>query len=277
MAKTRNWDYARAVTTACSYLKVRTLDEAGRRADAEREEAQEDERMLRGLISTGSGGGDEEVLDTRRNFDRLSAVLDLKGGEPLAIRALGALLLHLQTTIFQLEPGGLVPVQALERFDLNRYVRLDSNAFSSLQVVGAPVLFFKTYMHKGSYARSSTRHIHAHNTNQIFAEERHPNVISGRGRSKEGFSLFALLDQTRSRPGRACLREWMLRPLRQPEAIVRRQRAIDLLVQVCVAGLLYDSLCSSTGISISHCPPQNRARRARRCRTCGASSPRSPT
>lgn len=67
---------------------------------------------------------------------------------------------------------------------------------------------------------------------QIFQEERHPNVISGRGRSKEGFSLFALLDQTHSRPGRACLREWMLRPLRCPEDIVRRQRVVDLLMQV---------------------------------------------
>lgn len=127
---------------------MRALDEAGRAADTEREEAQEDERMLQGLISSdllparggGGGGGmgadghDGGVLDTRRNFDRLSAVLDLKGGEPLAVRALGALLVHLQATTFQLEPGGLVPVQALERFDLNRYVRLDANAFSSLQV-----------------------------------------------------------------------------------------------------------------------------------------------
>lgn len=95
--------------------------------------------MLRGLISSssptpGGGGWEEGAMDTRRNFDRLSAVIDLKGGEPLAVRALGALLLHLQTTVFQLEPGGVVPVQALERFDLNRYVRLDANAFASLQV-----------------------------------------------------------------------------------------------------------------------------------------------
>lgn len=152
VAKTRNWDYARAVATACSSLRVRALEEAGRSADEERELAQEDERMLRGLISAsalsptgggglgpGAGGGADmmgagDVLDKRRNFDRLSAVLDLKGGEPLAVRALGALLLHLQTTTFQLEPGGLVAVQTLERFDLSRYVRLDSNAFSSLQV-----------------------------------------------------------------------------------------------------------------------------------------------
>lgn len=153
VAKTRNWDYARAIATACSSLRVRALEEADRSANQERELAQEDERMLRGLISAsalsptrgggglgpGAGGGADmmgggDVLDKRRNFDRLSAVLDLKGGEPLAVRALGALLLHLQTTTFQLEPGGLVAVQTLERFDLNRYVRLDSNAFSSLQV-----------------------------------------------------------------------------------------------------------------------------------------------
>jgi DNA mismatch repair ATPase MutS len=32
---------------------------------------------------------------------------------------------------------------------------------------------------------------------QIFREEKHPNVISGRGRSKEGFSLFSILDRTK--------------------------------------------------------------------------------
>lgn len=204
--------------------------------------------MLRGLISTsalspmggGAGGAgtaimaDGDVLDKRRNFDRLSAVLDLKGGEPLAVRALGALLHHLQTTTFQLEPGGLVPVQTLERFDLNRYVRLDSNAFSSLQV---HIYVHTCTIHLSAPTPTPTPNHITTNTQQIFHEERHPNVISGKGRSKEGFSLYALLDQTHSRPGRACLREWMLRPLRQPEAIVRRQRVVDLLMQVRVCGL----------------------------------------
>ena len=48
----------------------------------------------------------------------------------------------------------------LQRVDLARFVRLDANALYSLS---------------------------------IFQEESHPNVVSGKGRAKEGFSLFALM------------------------------------------------------------------------------------
>lgn len=50
---------------------------------------------------------------------------------------------------------------------------------------------------------------------QIFSKEIHPSLIKGTGRSKEGFSLFAYLDQTRSIGGRRVLKEWMMRPSRE--------------------------------------------------------------
>ncbi|CAN0375403.1 unnamed protein product [Laminaria digitata] len=56
-----------------------------------------------------------------------------------------------------------------------------------------------------------------------MAEEFHPNVLSGKGRSKEGFSIFGLFDRTRSASGRRCLKEWMLKPLHDIEAIRIRQ------------------------------------------------------
>ena len=44
---------------------------------------------------------------------------------------------------------------------------------------------------------------------QIFQEDIHPNVIKGKGKAKEGFSLFCLFDRTHSQNGRVRLREWM--------------------------------------------------------------------
>ncbi len=194
VVKARSWDYRRSINQLCACLEVRELAEASRAAE---EEDREDDLMLRSLISTTGGGYGGGGLDARRNYDRLSAVVDFTA-EPLLVKALGALLTHLQSSTFQLELGGRVPVRGLRRFDLGSFVRLDSNTLSSLH---------------------------------IFLHEKHPNVISGRGQSKEGFSIFALLDQTRSRPGRKCLKEWMLKPLRSVDRIVQRQLVVELLMQ----------------------------------------------
>lgn len=48
------------------------------------------------------------------------------------------------------------------------------------------------------------------------------------GRSKEGFSVFGLFDQTKSASGRRCLKEWMLKPLHDIAAISARQVRIGL-------------------------------------------------
>eukprot|EP00904_Undaria_pinnatifida_P009103 jgi/Undpi1/5322/HiC_scaffold_2.g00603.m1 len=64
-----------------------------------------------------------------------------------------------------------------------------------------------------------------------MAEEFHPNVLSGKGRSKEGFSIFGLFDRTRSASGRRSLKEWMLKPLHDIDAIRVRQDCIEVLMQ----------------------------------------------
>lgn len=65
----------------------------------------------------------------------------------------------------------------------------------------------------------------------IFSTEHHPLVAAkGSGNAKEGFSLFSLLDRTGSRAGRTKLREWMLKPLMNVEAITKRQDGVELFL-----------------------------------------------
>jgi DNA mismatch repair protein MSH5 len=203
--KARDWDTRRAVSQLCHCLDVRQLAKGPHSRNRENAMYLKNERLATSseavsslffMDDKGSRQGRDEGLDPRRNYDRLSCVIDFMS-ESLLVKALGALLVHLQCTTFQLEIGGRVTVQTLERFDLGSFVHLDSNALTSLQ---------------------------------IFHEEKHPNVISGRGKAKEGFSLFALLDQTHSLPGRKCLKEWMLRPLRSVRGIRERQNMVELLL-----------------------------------------------
>ena len=65
----------------------------------------------------------------------------------------------------------------------------------------------------------------------VFSTEYHPLAIAkGTGNAKEGSSLFSLLDRTKSRSGRERLKEWMLKPLVDLNAIQRRQNGVDLFL-----------------------------------------------
>jgi len=65
----------------------------------------------------------------------------------------------------------------------------------------------------------------------IFVEETHPSKIKGTGRSKEGFSVFGLIDRTVTTQGRRVLRQWMFRPLKDPVAIGERLDSVQFLVE----------------------------------------------
>ena len=110
---------------------------------------------------------------------------------------MGALLNYLSAHLFNMDDGNVViaGVKPLPNLSL---CRIDTNSFLALQ---------------------------------IFAQEHHPNVIKGVGRSKEGFSLFGLFDRTKSLPGRQCLRQWMLAPFCDRERILRRQDGVALIVR----------------------------------------------
>mmetsp|Transcript_10628 Transcript_10628/g.40026 ORF Transcript_10628/g.40026 Transcript_10628/m.40026 type:complete len:827 (-) Transcript_10628:426-2906(-) len=67
---------------------------------------------------------------------------------------------------------------------------------------------------------------------QIFSKDAHPNLLSGTGRAKEGYSLFALLDRTVTLPGRRCLRSWMQRPLLDGSQIQERLDAVEVFASI---------------------------------------------
>ena len=137
------------------------------------------------------------------NFHSLSSMIDLDS--PTLVRALGSLLVYLRNTAFRLEEGFTVTINNLRRCAaLDSFLRLDESTLRTLR---------------------------------IFATDRHPLVVANggggkndRNRSKEGFSLFALLDRTSSKAGRERLRRWMAQPLRDVAGIRQRHVGIELFL-----------------------------------------------
>ncbi|KAI1310797.1 MutS protein msh5, partial [Mortierella claussenii] len=65
----------------------------------------------------------------------------------------------------------------------------------------------------------------------IFEDETHPSMHSSiRGR-KEGFSLFGILNQTKTSQGRYLLKQWLLRPSLDKEVIHARHQAVECFVR----------------------------------------------
>ena len=62
---------------------------------------------------------------------------------------------------------------------------------------------------------------------QIFQIDSHPSQIKGVGRSKEGFSLYNLLDRCQTNPGRRLLKEWFIKPLRNIVEINYRLTSVE--------------------------------------------------
>lgn len=117
------------------------------------------------------------------------------------IRATGGLLKYLEKMRVgvELEDASVrVPVMDLKVVTLDDQVSLDDTAFSALQ---------------------------------IFQKEAHPSVYKiGQGGTKEGLSLFGLLNRCRSPIGTRKLRLWFLRPIRDIDVIKQRQDAVAFFV-----------------------------------------------
>ena len=151
------------------------------------------------------------------NFHSLSSVINFDS--PTLVRALGSLIIYLRNTAFRLEEGFTVTVNSLRRCPASdSFLRLEEPTLRALR---------------------------------IFATDRHPLATRGGGgasanqKSKEGFSLFALLDRTKSKAGRERLRQWMAKPLRDIVKIQQRHVAIELFMHPeChpIASLLSDRL-----------------------------------
>jgi len=141
------------------------------------------------LVIRGKATGLSSVAS---GYNYLSSILDLE--EEYSRQALGAMISYCQETVFKLDDGK-VTVSGVKQIAQESYLRMDQASFRALH---------------------------------IFAEDIHPNVIKGKGRSKEGFSLFGLFDRTHSMPGRWRLRDWMLRPYFDKAKILQRQQGVAL-------------------------------------------------
>ena len=67
---------------------------------------------------------------------------------------------------------------------------------------------------------------------QVFTEELHPCLIKGKGRSKEGLSLFALLDFTVTPQGRKRLQSLLMTPLTDITRIKERHKVIKYFLDL---------------------------------------------
>jgi hypothetical protein len=153
------------------------------------------------------------------NFHSLASIIDFDSST--LVRALGALIIYLRNTAFRLEEGFTVTVNSLRRCPASdSFLRLEESTLRALR---------------------------------IFATDRHPLATvtkagggaSSHQRSKEGFSLFALLDRTKSKAGRERLRQWMAKPLRDIDLIHQRHVGIELFLHSeChpIASLLSDRM-----------------------------------
>ncbi|KAG8930587.1 MutS protein msh5 [Tulasnella sp. 418] len=115
---------------------------------------------------------------------------------PLSMAAIGALLDH------------LVRIHAAGD--------LEDQGISGLDVVGIELLALDQVMQIDTDALTSL---------QVFCDQNHASVHSNR--TKEGLSLFGILDKTRTSLGRALLRQWLLRPSLDIPVILARYDAVE--------------------------------------------------
>ena len=129
-------------------------------------------------------------------YNSLASVVDFDSSS--LVRALGSLLTFLQNTIFRLEEGSTITIHAIKYCQCSKYMKIDPTTLKALH---------------------------------IFSTEHHPLIAKGHGKEKEGYSLFTLLDRTKSKLGKQCLREWMSKPLLDPVEIRKRHDGIDLFLR----------------------------------------------
>ena len=77
---------------------------------------------------------------------------------------------------------------------------------------------------------ASEEHVHVdedtYRALSVFVEESHP-VVAGRGKTREGLSLYSLVNRTKSKQGSKLLRAWLSSPTRSLSKILSRQNAVE--------------------------------------------------
>ncbi|EGG14783.1 mutS like protein [Cavenderia fasciculata] len=86
---------------------------------------------------------------------------------------------------------------------------------------------------------------------QIFSNEQHPSCYSF-GNSKEGLSLFGILNKTKSKIGKRMLKSWFMRPSRQRTIIEDRLDVIEWLLDQSQSTIIQELLVSIGNIRDLH-------------------------
>lgn len=128
-------------------------------------------------------------MEPFQKLQALSSLIDLDKVE--MIKALGGLLNFLlsQHIINELEdPNTAIPIYSIEYINFGELLHLDLNTLSSLH---------------------------------IFMTDNHPSAL-GKGKAKEGLSLFGIMNRCQSPVGRRLLKNWFFRPVSDVNLIMER-------------------------------------------------------
>eukprot|EP01132_Coremiostelium_polycephalum_P003613 gene3613-4497_t len=126
--------------------------------------------------------------DTLSRYTYLEKIIDFEKSEML--KATGGLLSYLSKylSLDEFESLENLHINEIIYFSFDHFLQLDTNTLYSLQ---------------------------------IFSNENHPSCYSI-GNSKEGLSLFGILDKTKSTIGKRLLKSWFIRPSRKRNVIEER-------------------------------------------------------
>jgi Mismatch repair ATPase (MutS family) len=191
LLKTKSFDLKQ-----CKHIilhKLRVMSLMRRRTRAVEQQQNYDTDLSAGGIDAVPG-----LMDSRPSSKYHSIASIVNFDSTCLLRALGSLLCFLQGSVFRLEEGNTITVNSINYARSSQYMRIDKDTLHSLH---------------------------------IFSTEHHPLTgAKGSGKDKEGFSLFTLLDRTKSKMGRECLKEWMMKPLLDPASIRERQNGVALFL-----------------------------------------------
>ncbi|GAB1600156.1 mutS protein homolog 5 [Argonauta hians] len=148
----------------------------------------------------------KHFLDTEKAL-YLSSLIPFDNG--CMVRAAGGLVKYLEKNRIGIELEDInvrVPFVNIQVFSLKDQVIIDTTALSALQ---------------------------------IFQVETHPSVYkSGQSCTKEGFSLFGILNRCKSQLGSKLLRRWFLSPTKNVEILQQRHCAVGYFVSKCQADIV---------------------------------------
>jgi MutS domain III len=201
--KSKVLDVRRCLEIIRNKLQVRSIMRSSRHSRQEQADGGTSVAPARGIVRPEQGRqfpGSASAMPSNRTFavssyHALATVVNFES--TVQVQALGSLISFLHSTTFRMHPSGFVLVDDVTPLKATAFMYMTDDTLSALQ---------------------------------IFHTEHHPLVARGAGNAKEGFSLFSHLDRTVSRPGRQRLREWMVRPLLDAQAIEARLDGVQLFL-----------------------------------------------